>query len=273
MKDESRMLSVIDSASKHARLLYYIYIGFIFYLGITALSVKDVQLAMGSSYIALPFINLSVPLEAFFIVSVILAIALYINLMLYQNKIRSLVSDLIKYYDERHISYDKNKLFPWVMNTYGVSDRGIYGAVQSVFSGIALWFTLPAVLFILSFIYVRKHDELLSYIIVGLAFASLLIIFLFWNKFNKPKKPDTVWDLMVLFVVCGIVTAGWYATCVTVPDINDGKYAWANLDLRNEILSVAPEGREENDQYYWVDLEGVNLNGADLTPDNNIYFL
>ena len=108
MKDEVRMLSVIDSASRHARLIYYIYIGFILYLVVTALSVKDKQLALGASYVNLPFINLSVPLEGFFIVSVILAIALFVNLLLYQNKLRSLVSDLLKYYNDRHISYDKN---------------------------------------------------------------------------------------------------------------------------------------------------------------------
>ena len=216
------------------------------------------------TYINLPFINLSVPLEAFFIVSALLAITLYINLMLYQNKLRKLVSDLLYQYDEKHITYDKDKLFPWVMNTYGVAEKGIYGAVQSIFSGISLWFTLPSAIFILSFIYVKKHDELLSYILVGLAFASLLFTFLFWNKFNKPRKSNVVWDLMVLFVVCAIITAGWYATCIMVPAINAGKYAWANLDLRNEILSIAPEGSDGNDQYFWVDLEGVNLNGADL---------
>jgi len=264
MKDEVRMLSVVDSASKHARLLYYIYIGFLLYLVVTALSVKDKQLALGASYINLPFIDLTVPLEGFFIASVVLAIALYINLMLYQNKLRRLVGDLLKYYDERHVAYDKNKLFPWVMNTYGVAERGIYGAVQSIFSGISLWFTLPAVLFILSFIYVKKHDELLSFIIVALAFTSLLLVFLFWNKFNKPAKSNVVWDLMALFAVCAIITAGWYATCVMVPSINAGKYPWANLDLRNEILAIAPEGGDGNDQYYWVDLEGANLNGADL---------
>ena len=150
------------------------------------------------------------------------------------------------------------------MNTYGVAERGIYGAVQSFFSGISLWFTLPAALFILSFIYVKKHDELLSFIIVGLAFASLLFTFLFWNKFNKPEKSNDLWDLMVLFVVCAIIVAGWYATCIMVPAINSGKYAWANLDLKNEILAIAPEGSDGSDQYFWVDLEGVNLNGADL---------
>lgn len=264
MKDDVRVLSVIDSASKHARVLYYIYIGFLLYLVITALSVKDIQLALGASYISLPFINLSIPLETFFIVSVILAIALYINLMLYQYKLRSLVTELLKDYDERNIDYDKNKLFPWVTNTCGLAQRGIYGAVQSVFSAISFWLTLPAALFILSFIYVKKHDELISYVIVGLAFASLLSVFLFWIKFHKSEKSNEVWDLMILFVVCGIITGGWYATCIMVPEINAGKYAWANLDLKNEILAVAPEGGGGNDQYYWADFEGANLNGADL---------
>jgi len=264
LKDEVRILSVIDSASKHSRLLYYIYIGFLLYLIVTALSVKDKQLALGASYINLPFINLSVPLEAFFIVSAFLAIALYINLMLYQNKLRRLVSDLLQNYNESNTAYDKNKLFPWEINTCGVTGRGILGAVQSVFSGISFWFTLPAALFILSFIYVKKHDELISYIIVGLAFASLLLIFLIWYRFNKPEKSNDMWDLMVMFVVCGVITAGWYATCIMVPAINAGKYEWANLDLKNEILAIAPAGSDGNDQYFLVDLEGANLNGADL---------
>lgn len=264
MKEDVRLLSVIDSASKHARLLYYIYIGFLLYLVITAFSIKDTQLALQSSYISLPIINLSVPLNAFFIVSFLLAVVLYINLMLYQNKLRTLVTDLIRHYDERHISYNKNKLFPWVMNTYGVAERGVYGAVQSVFAGISLWFTLPAALFVLSFIYVKKHDELLSYIIVGAAFASLLLVFLFWNKFNRPVKQNTVWDLGVMFVVVGVIVAGWYATCIMVPDINSGKYQWANLDLRNQVLSKAPKGTSGGEQFYWADFEGANLNGADL---------
>lgn len=258
------MLSVIDSASKHARLLYYIYIGFLLYLVVTALSVKDKQLALGASYINLPFLNLTVPLEAFFIVSVFLAIVLYINLMLYQNKLRTLVSEFIQYCKDQNIEFDKNKLFPWGMNTYGAAEGGFYGAVQSVFSAVSLWLTLPAALFVLSIIYVKKHDELISYIIVGLAFTSLLLIFLFWSRIHKPKKSNDVWDLVVLFAVCAIITAGWYAACIMVPAINAGKYAWANLDLRNEILAIAPQGSDGNDQYFWVDLEGANLNGADL---------
>ena len=228
------------------------------------LSIKDKQIAMGSSYIDLSFINLSVPLGGFFIFAVVVAIALFINLMLYYNKLRSLVGALMDYDKEGCINYDKNKLFPWGLNTYGVSEGGIYGALQSLFSGITLWFTLPTALFILSFVYVKKHDELLSYLIVGSAFASVLLVFLFWNRFNKPKETDDVWDLVVLFTIVTVFTAGWYASCIMVPEINAGKYAWANLNLKNEILSVAPVASSKNDQYYWLDLEGANLNGADL---------
>jgi hypothetical protein len=143
-------------------------------------------------------------------------------------------------------------------------EEGTLGFLQRLFVGLTLWFTLPITLFIFALKFIKKHEEYLSYIIVGLAFFSIYIVIWFWNSIIN-KRDECKKDLFD-FTVTNIATILFILSIgILVPAINEGDFKWANLDLRNELLVTVPDKEKDFEGVYWADLEGVNLNGADLT--------
>jgi hypothetical protein len=73
-----RMVEVIDNASRHARMVYYLYLGFIAYCAVTVFSTTDRQLAIKGDTAQLPILDISVPLDGFFLLAPLLAIGLFV---------------------------------------------------------------------------------------------------------------------------------------------------------------------------------------------------
>jgi len=173
--------------------------------------------------------------------------------MLYLHRLNSLVEGLGE-------SYDKKQLYPWMINISREPEKGSIGLLQRLFVGLTLWFTLPVTMFIFASKFVKKHEEFLSYLILVLAFASIFIVFWFWNKVGKRNYDELIRYTILPFIIYFAVLIA-----VFIPKINDGDFKWANLDLRNELLVTVPDKEKDFQGVYWADLEGVNLNGADLT--------
>jgi len=260
-RNVDRMVEVIDNASRHARMLYYLYLGFIAYCAVTVFSTTDRQLALKGDKAELPILDISVSLDGFFLLAPLLAIGLFVYFMLYLHRLNSLVDDLF----EVDPSYNKKDLYPWMINIARETEKGIIGFLQRLFVGLTLWFTLPVTMFIFASKFVKKHEDIRSQIIVGLAFISILIVIWFWNQFNSSKKLGELREVFYSLLISLVIVAGWYGTIMLIPQINDGEHRWANLDLRNELLVTVPDKDKDFKGVYWADLEGVNLNGADLT--------
>lgn len=247
------MMTVIDSASQHARKVYYLYLGFIAYCAVTVFSTTDRQLALKGDTAKLPILDIAVPLDGFFILAPILAVGLFVYFMLYMQRLNSLIEGLGE-------SYDKKQLYPWMINIAKEPEEGSIGFLQRLFVGLTLWFTLPITMFIFASKFLKKHEDSLSYLIVALAFASIFIVFWFWNKLGKRNYDELIRYTILPFIIYFAVLIA-----VFIPKINEGDFKWANLDLRNELLVTVPDKEKDFEGVYWVDLEGVNWNGADLT--------
>ena len=250
-RNVDRMVEVIDNASRHARMVYYLYLGFIAYCFVTVWGTADRQLALKGDRVDLPILHISVPLDGFFILAPILAIGLFVYFMLYLHRLNSLIEGLGS-------SYDKRQLYPWMINIAKEPEEGTIGFLQRLFVGLTLWFTLPVTMFIFASKFLKKHEDFLSYLIVALAFASIFIVFWFWKKLRKKEYSELLTYTLLPIIVYLFINL----TAIFIPKINEGDYKWANLDLRNEILITIPDKAEEYEQGYWVDLEGANLNGA-----------
>ncbi|GEM_PF-2439926 len=253
-RNVERMVEVIDNASRHARMVYYLYLGFIAYCAVTVFSTTDRQLALKGDTAELPILDISVPLDGFFILAPILAIGLFVYFMLYLHRLNSLIEGLGE-------SYDKKQLYPWMINIAREPEDGTIGLLQKLFVGLTLWFTLPVTMFIFASKFLKKHEDFLSYLIVALAFASIFIVFWFWNNLRKKEYSE----LLIYTLLPVIVYLFINLTAIFIPKINDGDFKWANLDLRNELLVTVPDKEKDFGGVYCGDLEGVNLNGADLT--------
>lgn len=196
-RNVDRMMVVIDSASQHARMVYYLYLSFITYSAVTVFSTTDRQLALKGDKAELPILDISVPLDGFFIVAPLIAIGLFVYFMLYLYRLNSLVDELT----EVSPSHNKRDLYPWMINIAREPEKGIIGILQKLFVGLTLWFTLPITLFIFVSKFVKKHEGFLSYLIVLLAFASIFIVFWFRSQFNTKKMFGELREVTFCFFV------------------------------------------------------------------------
>ncbi len=81
-KNPKWIIDNIAEASRNARAIYLLFIGFLAYCAITVVNTKDRQLILnGTSH--LPIINIDVPLNGFFLLSPLIAIIVFIYLQLY----------------------------------------------------------------------------------------------------------------------------------------------------------------------------------------------
>lgn len=126
-------------------------------------------------------------------------------------------------------------------------EDGTIGLLQKLFVGLTLWFTLPVTMFIFASKFLKKHEDFLSYLIVALAFASIFIVFWFWNNLRKKEYSE----LLIYTLLPVIVYLFINLTAIFIPKINDGDFKWANLDLRNELLVTVPDKEKDFEGVYW----------------------
>ncbi len=87
------LLDNIAEASKNARKIYLLYIGFLAYCALTVVSTTDRQIVLNEPA-RLPIINVEVALNGFFLLSPLLAIFVFIYFQIYLNKLKRLTDDL-----------------------------------------------------------------------------------------------------------------------------------------------------------------------------------
>lgn len=267
-RDIRRITTVIDSASGHARTIFYLYIGYISYCAVTVFGTTDRQLLIKGERVSLPLLDITVSLYGFFLLAPIIAIAIYIYFMIHLNRLNILIDDLITYNKDRHYSYSNTDLYPWLFNIARFPDKGWIGKIQYFFAFVSLWLSLPLIIAIFFSKFMKKHDEIFSYLFVLLFFVCIFIVLMFWYEYSKIisrsnlKKRYIPIILILLLLSCGAVTL-----------INQGYFGaakyprydvWVNMNLRNQILVTPPPQEEELEQKYWLDISGSNLNGADL---------
>ena len=250
-----RMLKVIDSASQHARMVYFLYLGFITYCAVTVWGTKDSQLVLEGDWVNLPILNIQVPLDSFFIIAPIIAILLYGYFMMYLCRLSTLVDGYENYLGDE---YDSKELFPWLINIAREKEGGISGFLQWLMIGFSLWLTLPITLVIFVWKFVKKHKDPEQQLLILLAFFSILIVIWFWNKFEKRKSEE-----LIIFVLAPVLIYIYACLVFTIiPQINDGICKRANIEKTNEFLVNVPA---KDFGQYWLNLDNVNLNGADLS--------
>jgi hypothetical protein len=80
-------------ASKNARSIFYLYLGFSAYLLLTVVGTTNKQLLIGDKA-QLPIINMQIPLIGFFVTAPMLLIVIFAYFQLYLLRIQSLRGDL-----------------------------------------------------------------------------------------------------------------------------------------------------------------------------------
>jgi len=258
----------ITEASKNARQMFFLYIGFLAYSLLTVVGTSDRQIIL-NGLTNLPIINVDVSLDGFFIICPLVAIFGFIYLQLYLHRLKNLINDLRTNYS----STEKRRLYPWMLNIAEEPDDGFIGVLQRGFSKFALWWLLPIVLIIISTWFVKRHEPELSYIIGLAPIVGTSIVMYFWYFYENShegtasKFGSVIQDIRKncdkSILVISILVFEIFFMAIIIPSSNKGT-GWIRADLRYQKLISTPN---ENDDYKgmpWVNLKDVHLEGAKL---------
>ena len=257
------LIDNIAEASRNTRKIYLLYLGFLAYCALTAISTTDRTLVLNEPAY-LPIARVGVPLEGFFIFAPILAIMTFIYFQFYLQKLNNLKSE----YERNFGKIDENRIYPWIVNFLDYPQHGFIGFLQKFVVKFALWWSLPSVLIIFALFYVKKHDLWMSYYLGLLPLIATVLVVLFRINYEKEKFRIFIKENKFgLTMVALLLVAEIFFIRYIIPwSMEGGKYdflrPWICVDLSHQKLVTEPE--TDYDGLYWADFSGVHLEGANL---------
>lgn len=262
-EDPQWLIDNIAEASKNTRKIYLLYLGFLAYCALTAISTTDRTLVLNEPA-HLPIVNVGVPLEGFFIFAPILAIFTFVYLQLNLLNLNRLKSKLRENYP--HVK--KERIYPWLINVVDNPQPGAMGVIQRFVVSFSLWWSLIIVLILFALYYVKKHDITMSYILGSLPVIGTFIVFWFRSRYESLRFSEFLRKgKMRLSAGIMLVLLEVFFLAFIIPwSMQGGKYdflkPWICVDLSYQKLVTEPETDYEG--LYWADLSGVHLEGANL---------
>lgn len=275
----SRLSQNVTEASKNARKIYFLYIGFLIYCALTVVGTTDRQIILNDA-VHLPIIGMDVYLDGFFILSPVIAIFVFIYLQLYLTFRRDLIIELRKEFPR----LGREHLYPWMLVALDYPKKGFIGRFQSIFVIFSVWFTLPIVLGITSTWFAKTHDPVLTYGIGLSPLLGVIIVFAFWTRYRiVPQENDQNAGLVQnmvgkIILILVVIAYEFIFLLFIVPVANEG-FPQIGLDESNKKIErrlksffcidlsyqkLITKTDEEYKEIYWADLNGVHLEGATL---------
>lgn len=257
------LIENIAEASKNARKIYFLYVGFLAYCALTVVSTSDRQIILNETA-SLPILKLDVPLNGFFLLAPLIAILVFIYFQLYLHRLRTLIDDLRTNYGLT----EKGRLYPWMINIAEDPDPGAVGALQRIIVGFTLWTSLTLVLILFALWYVKKHEPIWSYIVGTAPIVGALVTFWFWFQYEPGKLRRSTWSKIFSFGGFSLVIA--FELCLLfflIPWAREGgKYRWVHplicVNLSYQNLITKP--KTDYKGLYWGNFKEARLEGARL---------
>ena len=276
----SWLIDSIAEASKNASQIYLLYIGFLAYCTLAAVTTTDRQMIL-KAVTLLPLINLNVPIDLFFTAAPFIALIVFVYLQLYLYRLRSLFNDL----RTNDFRIDRRRLYPWIINFAEYPDSGLVGKLQILIVYFSLWWLLPMVLAVFAFRYMKRHDIILSCYLGIIHLFGTIAVVEFWrrqslqNKIHKCRVPQYMGRAFLRFLI-PVLVFELAIILLIILAVKDGKLwveNYSNLngrplatlirdlttvDLSYQILVTEEKGYEE---LFWLYLEKARLEGARLS--------
>ena len=263
------LIENIAEASKNARKIYFLYIGFLAYCALTVVSTSDRQIILNET-VSLPILRLDVSLNVFFILTPLIAIFVFSYLQLYLSTRKDLINSLKRDFPSIGGEY----LYPWILVVLDYPKQGLIGKLQSAIVKFSLWISLPLVLILIAILSVKKHDPILSYAIGSAVVVGSAVVLWFWCHYEGSKLKIKQLPKFVLknlgktaFVFILLVFEILFLFFIIPLAMEGGEFKWLNpfiyVDLSYQKLITEPE--KDYKGLFWGNFNKAHLAGADLT--------
>ncbi len=265
VKSSDWLIDNIAEASKNARGIYLLYVGFLAYCVITVISTGDRKILLEEG-VYLPIIGLDISFVGFFIAAPLVAIFVFIYLQLYLQRLLGLIKD----FRDKNKSAPARRLYPWMINIAEEPEPGIIGKLQKAISNISLFGLLPLVLILFPLWFLQKHDPILTCLLGFFPLLGISIVLYFWRFFAygsfKELFQKSKGSIILVFIVF-VFEIFFYS--YMIPKAFDGSARdgfWSpRLYLDVSYQKLINEQNEEYKSLYWINLQDANLQGANLT--------
>lgn len=264
----------ISEASKNARKMYFVLLGFITYCSLAVLNTSDRELVLNDA-VMLPLVSIELPLTAFLIAAPLLSLSVFLFFQLYLARLRGMIDTL----RNDHAPVPKRRLYPWILNSAEDPEEGLTGWLQKLVVSVSLWWLLPSVLGLFALLSVKTHQQALSYLLAFCTVGGALLVVFFWRRFES--RNHLVGPLLLLTVA---ILFGALQTFYVIPNAHSG-IPWpdpiakrigenegtlhkflrrlVSVDISYNVLVEEPKFGK--DRVPWVNLKQARLEGANMT--------
>lgn len=251
----------ISEASRNTRKLYAAYIGLMAYVATTIISTSDRQLILGEPA-RLPFVNVGIPLDEFFVFTPILVIIMFVYFHLNLLNLKKMFFML----ESNYAPLDDYHVYPWLLNFKEDKDDKIIDFMRKAIISLSLWWAMPSILILNALKYIKKHDMFGNiFVCFVVIIIGLICTLLFWFRYRSLTRKTNSKKIISIIVSSILVVELIFVILIYFSF--DGGYQF----LKNIIyvdLSYQKLINEENKNYdtlYWIDLRNAHLEGANLT--------
>ena len=285
IEDRRIIISNLADLSKNITNIFFIYISFIVYCGITVLSIKDEQLTIKNVTIHLPILNSDINIIGFFFGSSIISILIYIYLNLNLLRLKILTKDLLLL----HPNLNNKYLYPGFFNFLVYPKYSSVNIIQKLIVNLIEYWSLPIINLLLSVELVKAHNYRLSLVsglfpCIATGFVVYFGIILENKKIKFNLKIKEYFNLknidptiFFLFLIILLTTIRYYL--VFYPGSISGKEvvflqniieASNILDLsgKNLVSSDVQCNRQIMENFINANFQGANLKSAVLKNAN-----
>ena len=206
--DEKVALERIRDLTTTARTTWLVLIGFLAFIGLTLLSVRDVDFFSVSATTDLPIVNIAIPTTTFFWTASLLAAVLHTYFHIFLLQLWDALAEAPPEIDRLNLG---DRVFPWLVNSWALrrrKDRPVtrrpMGLLSSVVTGIVIWLATPIVLAGFWWWSLPAHDARVSLAIAAALWISLFASMRGWRRARsrlaqpgliaKQRQNQTIWQ-------------------------------------------------------------------------------
>jgi hypothetical protein len=175
--DEAVALERIEALTTTARTTWLVLLGFLAYIGLTLLSVHDVDFFSVTATTDLPIVNIAIPTTTFFWTAALLAAILHTYFQVFLLKLWDALAEAPPVIDKLKLG---DRVLPWLVNDWALRrrpDRPVtkrpLDALGRTVTGLLVWAATPVVLIGFWLRSLPAHDARLSLFIAVACWFSL----------------------------------------------------------------------------------------------------